>query len=98
PEAVKATEFVKNPEFDNFCSIHGLLEDTLKAKYVKEIADATSSTKEKIINHAISNPERFLTAFDQWKKENAVKKDKKVEREEIHSMDELFEAQKDIYI
>lgn len=99
-EAPKAIEFVKAQGFDEFCLEHGLLEDTLKAEYVKKIADATSNSCDKIINHAVTNPDRFLKAFDKWEKENYPKEKKyKVKKEvEITSMDELLDLQENIHI
>jgi len=107
-EEPKAIEFVKVLGFDEFCVQHGLMGQTRKAEYVLKLAEATNSTRDKIINHAVTHPDRFLAAFEQWDTDNKPvakpQKQPKPKKEEItqppveviHSMDELVEAQPEL--
>lgn len=56
--------------FDEFCSLHGLLQNTRKAEYVRKTAEKMKMNTIQIINAAIKNEKMFIDRFEKWQKEN----------------------------
>ena len=87
--APKAIEHEKSEGYEEFYQKH-LREDS-KVACVPKIAQATNKTEAQIINSAISNEARFLTAFEKWQ---ASESEKKVKPQKLPAEELMVAAKK----
>lgn len=84
---VNQISFEKVEGFDEFIKKHAIDQaDTEKHEYIKICAKACEKSFDEIVNFAVTNEKRFITGFENWKKENLSKE--QTENKESDSIQE----------
>lgn len=89
-ESPKQLEYVKLPNYEEFCRQHGIMEGSDKHEYVKVIISKNPKMNEiQVVNSAIKNEQKFLDTFNKWLEEKTKPETKEVIQELPRSMDEV---------